>query len=143
MGWTLPGIKDMRSLIKKLSNEHQITIFLSSHLLSEIENVCDQVLIINKGRQIVSGNVKDLVHQNTSEFYLTVDPFKVDSAYDLIKQKGITVFQKENQLIIHSKNEEIPHLVNFLYKNDILVYLVNHKEYSLEDYFLSVIQEVV
>jgi ABC-2 type transport system ATP-binding protein len=137
------GIKDMRSLIKKLSREHQITIFLSSHLLSEIENVCDQVLIIKKGRQIVSGPVKELVQQNTSEFYLTVDPFKMDIAYRLIKQRGSIVYQKENQIIVQCKEEEIPHLVNQLYNNGIFVYLINQKEHSLEDYFLEVTQEVV
>jgi ABC-2 type transport system ATP-binding protein len=137
------GIKDMRSLIKKLSKEHQITIFLSSHLLSEIENVCDQVLIIKKGKQIVSGPVKDLVQQNTSEFYLTVDPFKTDLAFLLINQSNNIVFKKENQIIVHCQKEDIPHLVNQLYKNDIFVYLINQKEHSLEDYFLEVTQEVV
>ncbi|MFB1051048.1 ABC transporter ATP-binding protein [Paraliobacillus sp. JSM ZJ581] len=137
------GIKDIRALIKNLSDEHKITIFLSSHLLSEIENICDEILIINKGKQIVSGSVKDLVNQNTSKFHLTVDPLKLEFAYQLIKQQVSNIYLEDSKIIIHSKKEEIPHLVNHLYAKGIFVYLINHEEYTLEDYFLSVIQGAV
>ncbi|MGM7634396.1 ABC transporter ATP-binding protein [Bacillus sp. Hm123] len=136
------GIKDMRILIKNLAYEHQITIFLSSHLLSEIENLCDHVLIINKGKQVVSGLVDELIQQNHSEFKLTVDKENVNIAYDLIKSKNITVHPYEDYLIVQGRKGEIPHLINELYKNGVGVYLINQKESSLEDYFISVTQEV-
>ncbi|PKG24784.1 ABC transporter ATP-binding protein [Niallia nealsonii] len=137
------GIKDMRSLIKKLSREQQITIFLSSHLLSEIEQLCDHVLIINKGRQVVAGSVSDLIARNTSTYSLEVDPFQVDVAYKKLKNNSMEVYKENNKIIVNCKKEDIPHMVNFLYEKNIHVYLINQQDNSLEDYFLSVTQEVM
>lgn len=137
------GIRDIRSLIKDLSRKHNITIFISSHLLSEIENLCDNVLIISKGKYVVSGSVENLLQYNTSEFTLVVDPVRVEVAYDLIAKKNITVFKDKGNLVVQSTKEQIPHLVNFLYQNQIYVYFINQNENSLEDYFLSVTKEVI
>lgn len=137
------GIKDMRSLIKKLSREQQITIFLSSHLLSEIEHLCDHVLIINKGRQVVTGSVSDLIASNTSTYSLEVDPFQADAAYKILKNNNLEVYKENNKIIVNCKKEDIPHMVNFLYEKKIHVYLINQQDNSLEDYFLSVTQGVI
>ncbi|MCK2000992.1 ABC transporter ATP-binding protein [[Brevibacterium] frigoritolerans] len=137
------GIKDMRSLIKKLSKENQITIFISSHLLVEIENLCDHVLIINKGKQIATGSVQELVKESTSKFYMSVDLNLIDQAISVIQEQSIKVYKEKNKIVVQCLKEEIPHLVNLLYKKDIYVYLLNQKEHSLEDYFLSVTREVI
>jgi ABC-2 type transport system ATP-binding protein len=137
------GIKDMRTMIKKLSREHQITIFLSSHLLSEIENLCDQVLIIDKGKHVVSGSVSDLVKHNATEFSLSIDPFQITTAFDIVKQQNIVVYKGKGELLVNCSKDTIPHIVNLLYQNNIYVYLINQKENSLEDYFLAVTQGVI
>ena len=56
------GIADIRNLIMMLSKDRGKTILVSSHLLSEIEQVADSMLIINKGKKIVEGKVKELVN---------------------------------------------------------------------------------
>ncbi|WP_010175972.1 ABC transporter ATP-binding protein [Bacillus coahuilensis] len=137
------GIKDIRSLIKKLSKEHKITIFISSHLLVEIENLCDHVLIINKGKQIASGSVQELVKESSSEFTIIVDSVDIDEAIHVLQEQGIKVHKENDKLLVQCLKEEIPHLVNLLYKKDIYVYILNQKENSLEDYFLSVTREVI
>jgi len=137
------GIKDMRALIRKLSKEHQITVFLCSHLLSEIQNVCDQVLIMNKGKYITSGPVKDLVQSNNSEFILSIDSLNTKIAYELFREQNIHVEINSNKLIVNCNKDQIPHLVNMLYCKKIYVYGINQKESSLEDYFLSVTREVI
>lgn len=137
------GIKDMRALIRKLSKEHQITVFLCSHLLSEIQNVCDQVLIMNKGKYITSGPVKDLVQSNNSEFILSIDSLNTKIAYELFKEQNIHVEINSNKLIVNCNKDQLPHLVNMLYCKKIYVYGINQKESSLEDYFLSVTREVI
>jgi len=137
------GIKDMRALIRKLSKEHQITVFLCSHLLSEIQNVCDQVLIMNKGKYITSGPVKDLVQSNNSEFILSIDSLNTKIAYELFREQNIHVEINSNKLIVNCNKDQLPHLVNMLYCKKIYVYGINQKESSLEDYFLSVTREVI
>jgi ABC-2 type transport system ATP-binding protein len=57
------GMQEMRVLIRRLSDEEGKTVFLSSHLLHEIEQVCDRVLILNKGQVIAQGEVKELLSQ--------------------------------------------------------------------------------
>ena len=51
------GMREMRELIGRLSREHNKTVFLSSHLLHEVEQVCDRVLILDQGRAIAAGRV--------------------------------------------------------------------------------------
>lgn len=137
------GIKDMRTLIKKLAIEHDMTIFISSHLLSEIENLCDHVLIINKGMEVVSGSVRSLLEQNQPEFNLYMDSEKISYAEKLLKEKNIHTIQHEDYITLHTTKNEIPHLVHYLYEHQIFVYEMTKSENSLEDYFISVTKEVI
>jgi len=57
------GMQEMRVLIRRLSKGQGKTVFLSSHLLHEVEQVCDRVLILNKGQVIAQGEVKELLRQ--------------------------------------------------------------------------------
>jgi ABC-2 type transport system ATP-binding protein len=57
------GMQEMRLFIRRLAKEEGKTIFLSSHLLHEVEQVCDRVLILNKGRVIAQGRVNELLRQ--------------------------------------------------------------------------------
>lgn len=66
------GMKEIRDLIIQLSKEKGKTIFLSSHLLYEIEQVANRMIIINKGRKVVEGNVKDLLDASKSVYVFDV-----------------------------------------------------------------------
>jgi ABC-2 type transport system ATP-binding protein len=57
------GMQEMRIFIRRLADEEDKTVFLSSHLLHEVEQVCDRVLILNKGRVIAQGEVQELLNQ--------------------------------------------------------------------------------
>ena len=59
------GMREIRRLIMRLATEKQITILLSSHLLHEVEQTCDRVAIIDKGKLVLSGSVPELLVQNT------------------------------------------------------------------------------
>ncbi len=59
------GMKEIRDLIIRLSKDENKTIFLSSHILSEIELVANRMIIINKGSKIVEGEVSKLLNSNT------------------------------------------------------------------------------
>ncbi|HOM70844.1 MAG TPA: ABC transporter ATP-binding protein, partial [Armatimonadota bacterium] len=55
------GMKEVRELIQKLAAEHQMTIFLSSHLLHEVEQVCSKIAVIHQGKQVAGGSVSELL----------------------------------------------------------------------------------
>ena len=57
------GMQEMRAFIRHLADEEGKTVFLSSHLLHEVEQVCDRVLILNKGKVIAQGRVDELLSQ--------------------------------------------------------------------------------
>ena len=57
------GMQEMRVFIRRLAEEEGRTVFLSSHLLHEVEQVCDRVLILNKGQVIAQGQVGELLSQ--------------------------------------------------------------------------------
>lgn len=70
------GVIEIRNLIKKLAKEENITFLISSHILGEMENLCNSVAIINKGKIIVKGSLSQLLEESESEnlesYYLKV-----------------------------------------------------------------------
>jgi len=69
------GIHEMRHLILRLNREHGMTVILSSHLLSEVEQVCDRIAVLNQGRMIFEGNWTDL-KADTLRYRLEADPWE-------------------------------------------------------------------
>jgi len=132
------GMKEIRDLIIKLSKEEKKTIFLSSHILSEIELVANRMIIINKGSKIVEGEVNKLLNSNTLK--VTVE---VDSSKAALKILENTIWYNniesitENKFSINIEQKVIPDLNKYLVENGIMVNALIPVR-SLEDYFLSI-----
>jgi len=132
------GMKEIRDLIIRLSKEENKTIFLSSHILSEIELVANRMIIINKGSKIVEGEVSKLL--NSSTLKVTVE---VENAEAAIKILENTIWYKniesitENKFILSIEQKTIPELNKYLVVNGVLVNALIPVR-SLEDYFLSI-----
>src|SRR5215813_6101145 len=60
------GIREIRQLIRHLAHEQGLAVFVSSHLLAEVEQMCDRVAIIHRGRTLAAGSVKDLLERSTA-----------------------------------------------------------------------------
>lgn len=131
------GIADMRNLILRLSKEQGKTIFVSSHLLSEIEVIADRMLILDKGRKIVEGAVSDLFHSSKTLIELEVNnPVQV---YEKLKSGTWSQYLKElrdHTLIFELDKEKIPQLHVHLVDIGAEVIALRPR-HSLEDYFLS------
>jgi ABC-type multidrug transport system ATPase subunit len=132
------GMKEIRDLIIRLSKEENKTIFLSSHILSEIELVANRMIIINKGGKIVEGEVSKLL--NSSTLKVTVE---VENAEAAIKILENTIWYKNiesistNKFILSVEQKTIPELNKYLVENGVLVNALIPVR-SLEDYFLSI-----
>lgn len=128
------GIQEMRSLIRRLVDEEQKTVFLSSHLLNEVEQVCDRVAIINKGHIIHEGTVSDL--QN-AQHQLRLDVNPLEKAQAVIAASwGCEV--KNGRLLVYIPREEIPTLVAALVAQQIELFEMETIRQSLESFFLQV-----
>ncbi|MER3463808.1 MAG: bacitracin ABC transporter ATP-binding protein [Chitinophagaceae bacterium] len=131
------GIADVRNLILHLSKEEKKTVFVSSHLLSEMELIADSMLIIDKGRKVAEGKVEQLFHP--SETIVELETPAVANALQRINQSELKEFLKlsnEEKILFKIHQDKIPLLAKKLVELDIPVHSLQSK-HSLEDYFLS------
>lgn len=129
------GIADVRNLILHLSKEEDKTVFVSSHLLSEIELIADSMLIIDKGRKIVEGNVSDLL--NPSDTLVEIETTNDTLAKSILQQSQWNNYlQGSDSIILKMHRLEISSLTKFLVESNVGILAIKPK-HSLEDYFLS------
>jgi ABC-2 type transport system ATP-binding protein len=135
------GMKEIRDLIMRLSKDESKTIFLSSHILSEIELVANRMLIINKGGKVVEGLVKNLLKSNVLKVTIEVDDLdKTKSVLQSTKWYNKIESIKGRELNLNLEQNEIPELNKYLVDNGINVSAIIPVR-SLEDYFLSITAE--
>ena len=135
------GIADIRQLINHLSKDLGKTVFISSHLLSEMEQVADSLLIIHKGRKIAEGNMQQLLNTEQSKFEIeTADPKGlVEKLKQTIwKEKILSV--NDQKIIMQMKKIDVPLFIQQIAEMKADVFSI-HQKHSLEDYFLSLTSE--
>jgi ABC-type multidrug transport system ATPase subunit len=130
------GIADMRNLILHLGRDLKKTVLVSSHLLSEVEQIADRLLIINNGKKMVEGSIAELL--DPSKMLLELNTGNNEHALKLMKEsKGIgNVSADQNKLLVELHEREIPHLMRFLVNHNVEILSVISR-HSLENYFLS------
>jgi ABC-type multidrug transport system ATPase subunit len=131
------GMKEVRELITRLSQERGITVFLSSHLLNEVEQVATRMAIINKGTMIVQGKVDELLKANTNKILIKAEPVQKTLGI-LKKMKSVTdAVKTEEGIIATIDRKHLPSVINELVKAQCRIFGVESK-HSLEEYFLTV-----
>jgi ABC-2 type transport system ATP-binding protein len=131
------GMHEIRQFIRELADKHGKTVFLSSHLLGEIEQVCDRVAIINLGQIVREGAVQDLLAGKSA---LRIEAQPLDKAAAVLSERWMTA-TNEQHLTVQAPREEIPHVIRRLVENGVDVYEVSNQRQSLEEYFLAVVRE--
>ena len=131
------GMKEIRELILYLSKEKNKTIFLSSHILYEVELVANRMIILNKGTTQVEGYVEDLL--NANQLKVTFRIGDKEKALKLINENywiKKLESQIEDRFVFNLAPEEISVLNKYFVQNDIPVNAVVPMR-SLEEYFLK------
>ncbi|MGZ4199380.1 MAG: ABC transporter ATP-binding protein, partial [Thermoleophilia bacterium] len=133
------GMKDVRELVRELGTGGT-TVFLSSHLLHEVEQVCNRAAILNGGRVIVEGPVSELHPEHSAVKVLTSDQNRArDVVAALVGAQQVTV--DEEYLIVETSDGTTRELVRQLVAAGIGVdAVVPAREQGLEDYFLGLTQ---
>ena len=135
------GMAEIRDLIKQLGSEGR-TILLSSHLLNEVELVCDSVAILAKGRLIAQGNVADLVQrQEQIQLSTTGNAEACDILVSLDWVQGAVV--ENGRLVVTAPIERSWELTAALSRSQVYVTEMWPLQISLEEYFLDVTAEDV
>lgn len=128
------GIQDMRAMIQSLAKNDGKTIFLSSHLLHEIEQTCDRVAIIQNGKLLRDGTVTELINQQS---VVSIKATPLDKAYAILSD-SFTLKVQADALEITSNADDVPDIIKLLVNNDIAIHEVSPKRRTLEDLFLEV-----
>ena len=135
------GMKEIRDLIIRLSKDEHKTIFLSSHILSEIELVANRMIIINKGSKIVEGKVDDLLKSKIMKVTVEVDnPEAAKNTLQNTKWFNQIESIQDKKFSLNIEQEDVPLLNKYLIENGIMVNALVPVR-SLEDYFLSITSE--
>lgn len=131
------GVVEMRELIKELSHKHNKTIIISSHVLHEIEIMCNRVVIINKGKQILESDMDSIVNQKNLFFIRTTD---IDKSIELLQGKTYAKLHKVEQhgITVQANETSISLLTKEFIKNDICIYEISSNNKSLEDLFIEI-----
>lgn len=129
------GIADMRKLIVRLSKEMGKTVIISSHLLSEVEQIANRMIIIDRGKKIIEGNVAELL--DPEHTIVQIDTTDNETTQKLLlSSKWKEYLQQEKLLQLMMNKNMVPLLVADLVANNVQVLSVN-ASHSLENYFLS------
>jgi ABC-2 type transport system ATP-binding protein len=128
------GIHEMRQTILRLRAEMGLTILLSSHLLSEVEQLCTQIAVMNQGRKVFEGPMS-AIHQSRNWAVLRVNDFP--TATKLLREKNLIVDERDGKFIALSHDSKTEQVVRCLVHHEIPVHEITPQEQDLEGFYLS------
>ncbi|MFT4982552.1 MAG: ABC-type multidrug transport system ATPase subunit, partial [Bacteroidia bacterium] len=128
------GIIELRQLILRLKEEFGKTVIISSHILSEIEEMADSMAIINKGVCVSQGSVSELLAKNTVTVSIETDD--QEAAEIVLLSLNYKPIKDQNTLVFQAELNEIPKVVDKLILAERKIYRLDHRR-KLEDYFLK------
>jgi len=129
------GIHEMRHLILRLNRDHGMTVVLSSHLLSEVEQICDCIAVLNQGRMIFHGKWTDLTG-DAIRYRLDLDPW--DKAASIIAAYPEFTLASDKILTV-AHGHDIADLVAVLVRSGIKVRAVEPIKQCLEEIYLNLV----
>ncbi len=132
------GIIDMRNLILRLKNEQKKTIILSSHNLSEVELICNRMVIIHQGKSIVEGNVAELLNEDEQIIRIQTDSLSMPKLIQLLQTNYQPLQVNEQFVEISLLKENIPALNAQIVAAGLPIFAIEAKR-KLEDYFINLL----
>ena len=132
------GIKQIRDLLRMLCTEYDITIIVSSHILSEIESIADTIGVINRGVLVQEIAMQEITERSLAYIELNVVDTR-KASYVLSDKIGIDNFKiVEDRIIrIYDGNISVQELSKALALHDVEMTAIGTKSESLEEYFLK------
>lgn len=135
------GMREIRSLLRRISQEDGTTIFLSSHLLAEMEMICNRIGVMHRGVILVQGKVDELLGQSAEVASLQVD--QTEAAQSLLRKKfGIAATCiKPGWLEFPLQGRDLFPLNRELIAAGLTVHAISPRRRTLEEYFVSLTGE--
>ena len=137
------GMKQIRDLLKTLCSEYEITIMISTHILSEIESIADTIGVIHRGRLQKEISMEEIQEMSFAYIELSVE-YPRHAAYVLSDKLGLRNFKLtgEGQILIYDSQVSIQEVSRTLALEHVEVTALGKRSETLEDYFLKITEEV-
>lgn len=130
------GIIEIRNLIKRLPEEYGMTIIISSHLLSEIDQMATQVGIVTKGKMIFQDSIEAM--RRFAQPKVVIKVSDSEKGWRSLVANGIKAEHKDDLILFDEcSDEKVAHIVQILVQEGISVYRVEEEKRSLEEIFLQ------
>lgn len=135
------GIREIRKYIRALAEQENVSVIVSSHLLSEMELLCDRIGVIKNGQLVALEEVKTIENSTAlQDVFIEAEPLAQAIEY-LETQLSTGVRLKGKELILSLQKEEIPSILKKMIGQGFDVYGVNVLQSTLEDKFFNLIGE--
>lgn len=132
------GIKELRDLLKYLSKHADVGVFISSHLLSEMELMCDRIYIIDNGVIIGEKTIEQVQDATEEEVYsYTFVTSDNEQALGYFKELDANCEQQNGGVVVLMKRQEIPEIIRTLIGKGLDIFAVNQSHRTLEQDFIS------
>lgn len=131
------GINDLKNLLLKLAMTKKVSIIISSHLLSELENICTRICIIKKGTIIKDATIKEIKTITNNINYI----LEVSTTINLDKILCNYKILDGNHIQVNTPQENITNILKSLLLNDISVFEIKKETPTLEEIFLQLTKD--
>lgn len=129
------GIKKLRDILKEIAHKDGVAVFVSSHILSEMQLMCDKVAVINNGEIV---RIEEILKENEKTETVEIKVKNVEKAIEIMKEKfNLDVKQTEESIQVTILTENLPKVVKELAIADTEVKAVIPKEHNLEEIFFN------
>jgi ABC-2 type transport system ATP-binding protein len=135
-GLDAAGIQEMRAVIRDLATKRGKTVFLSSHLLHEVQQICDRVAIISNGEIVREASLADLLRQDDQ---ICLDAAPIELAEAALSGRW-EVRRLDDQLIVLASRGEVPAVVRQLVDAGVDLFSLTPDQRNLEEVFLTITQ---
>lgn len=138
------GIRELRDILKKMAHEQGICVFVSSHLLSEMQLMCDRIAVINNGEIIKVETIQDALNIKSEDNEVKSKyEFSLNKIEGLAKSLDDTKYTYEinaekNIVVIHIEKEQVNEIIKLIIDNGLLIYEILKQKQSLEEAFLDI-----
>ena len=130
------GIKKLRDILKEISHKEGVAVFVSSHILSEMQLMCDRVAVLDNGKIVKVEKISDTNEEK--EEVVEIKVRNIEKAVKILKEEfNLDVKIENNKIKITVRTEKLPEVIKKLAIADTEIQLVIPKEHTLEDIFFD------
>ena len=128
------GIREIRELLRRLAAERGLAVFVSSHLLGEVELTCDRVAIIHKGRILRTGTVQELI---STQRMMEIRVGDAARTMSILRDRGVEALVNDDLVLAAIDEPDVPPLIAALTQGGVDVFHARQRVQTLEEMFLE------